>query len=204
MKQLSVIIPTYNEEKRISGTLKAIIDYLDRKNIAYEILVSDGNSGDKTREIVGQFCAQNQHVKLIANQASGKGLVTRNAVAASNGDLILLSDADLSIPITEFEKLASAIDSGADIAIGSKSLPGSQKLVRQPTYREMLGKMLNRIIQFFYLPGIWDTQCGFKLFKGEIAREIFSKQKINGFLFDVEVLYAAKKKGYKITEIPVV
>jgi dolichyl-phosphate beta-glucosyltransferase len=202
--QLSVVIPTYNEEKRISGSLRAMIKYFEEREIDYEIIVSDGKSSDRTQKIVEKFSSQNPRIKLIKNNLRGKGLITSSGVRSASGDLILLADADLSTPIEEYDKLEDKIKTGADIAIGSRALPQSRILIRQPFYREWLGKLLNRFVRWFYLPDIRDTQCGFKLFKGSVAREIFARQKIEGFLFDVEVLYLARKRGYKIVEVPIV
>lgn len=204
MKELSVIIPTYNEEKIIAASLKDIAAYFSGKGFDYEILVSDGGSRDGTRAAVRDFSAENPRVRLLTSEERGKGLVSRKGVLASRGKLVLLTDADLSVPVTEFDKLRSAINDQTDIAIGSKSLPASRTLVRQPRYREVLARFMNRLIRLCYLPGIRDTQCGFKLFKGEVARELFNRQRINGYLFDVEVLCLARKKGHRIAEIPVV
>ena len=200
---ISVVIPTYNEEERIEGSIKTVEQYLRDSGFDYEIIISDDGSTDKTLDAPRKIMAGNEKIKLVINEHKGKGGAVRAGILQSTGDFVLFTDADLSTPIEELERLKKALDEGYDIAIASRDLPGSKILKHQSWYRELLGKFLNRIIQLLYVPGISDTQCGFKLFKGKVARELFSRQKINGLLFDVEVLYSARKKNYRIAEVPV-
>lgn len=201
----SIIIPTYNEEKRIENTLIRIVSYLSQKFGAdYEIIIVDDNSEDKTVEIVKKLCRENEKIKLLVNEINlGKGYSVRRGILSAEGNYLLFSDADLSTPIEELEKLFYWLQRGYDIAIASRSLKESKILAHQPLYREMMGKIFNRLVKLWCLPDFVDTQCGFKLFKKEVAKKIFSLSKINRFAFDVEVLYLAKKNNYSIEEVPV-
>ncbi|MEM4282384.1 MAG: glycosyltransferase family 2 protein [Candidatus Woesearchaeota archaeon] len=196
---LSVIIPAYNEEKRIGNTLKRISSFLDKKKFSYEILVVNDGSSDKTLDVACRF----KNVKVISyDKNRGKGYAVRKGMLAARGDLLLFSDADLSTPIEELDRFLRFIDA-YDIVIASRALKGANIKLRQPFYREFIGKLFNALVQLLVLRGIKDTQCGFKLFTRSAAKKIFSKQCINGFGFDVEVLYLARKYNLKIKELPV-
>lgn len=197
---LSIIIPSYNEEKIISRTLTKIIDFLDKKDINYEIIVADDGSKDKTREIVKKF----NNARLTKKRRNkGKGYSVKQGVMLAKGDYILFSDADLSTPIEELDKFMNIINKGYDIVIASRNLKESIIPVKQPFFRRILGKTFPLLVNFIILPGFKDTQCGFKLFKKETAKKIFKKQTLNGFSFDVELLFIAKRYNYKIKEAPV-
>lgn len=201
---LSVVIPAYNEAMRIGATLRKIDEYLGKKDYRYEIIVVDDGSGDSTRRLVGETARQIPHIKLLENGVNrGKGYSVRAGVLSSQGEIILFSDADLSTPIREIDKLIAWIGNGYDIAIGSRALPESEILMKQPRHRQCMGKVFNRLAQLLTVSGIKDTQCGFKLFKKEAAGFLFEKQTIAGFGFDVEILFMASKSGYKIKEVPV-
>jgi len=199
--EISVVIPAYNEEERLPKTLESIIDYFDKLNKTYEIIVVDDGSVDRTVEIAQKYNPLVHTLQLPKN--SGKGAAVKAGIQEASGDYILFSDADLSTPIYEFEKLISRLENSADIAIGSRAIDSSLIKVHQPFYREWMGKTFNKIVRLFVLQGIKDTQCGFKLFKKSVAKQVFSKAQINGFGFDVEILYLAKKMNYKIVEVPV-
>lgn len=203
---LSIVIPAYNEEKRIKKTLETIDSYFLSKKYSYELIVVDDGSKDKTKQLILNSVSfkQGNLVLLENRQNRGKGFSVKKGFLASKGDYILFSDSDLSTPIEEFEKLLSYIKSGYDIAIGSRTIQGAQVQVHQPFYREYMGKYFNALVQFFVFEGIIDTQCGFKLFDAGIAKELALNLKIDGFAFDVELLYLARKKGYKIAEVPVI
>ncbi len=201
---LSIVIPAYNEEKRVLGTLSRIIDYFKNRSEVYEIIVVNDGSIDKTKELIENF-SKNNNIKLISYEPNrGKGFAVRTGVLNSKGELILFTDADLATPIEEYEKLLSYIRNGYDIAIGSRALKESKIVIHQPFYREIAGKAFNKVVQLLTVKGINDTQCGFKLFKGDVGREIFSRCKLNGFSFDIEFLFYAKKLNYKIIEVPVI
>ena len=202
---LSVVIPAYNEENRLPTTIKEIISYLDQGNADYEIIIVDDGSTDNTQLKVEEIKSKNSRIRILQNTKNkGKGFSVKKGVLAAQGEYILFCDADGSTPISELDKLLTKLRAGYDIAIGSRGLKESQIRVRQPFYREYMGKIFNRLVRLLAVPGIADTQCGFKCFRREAARELFTLQKIKRFSFDVEILYLAQKGGYKIVEVPVV
>lgn len=202
---LSIIIPAYNEEKRIEKTIQNIVSYLAKKFADnYEIIIVDDRSKDKTVEIVKKLSRENEKIKIMVDEENyGKGYSVKKGMLNAQGKYLLFSDADLSTPIEELDKLLFWIEKGYDIAIGSRSLKDSQVIVHQPFYREMMGKIFNKLVKIWCLSDFVDTQCGFKLFKKEVAKEIFTQTKINRFAFDVEILYLAKRNGLRVKEIPV-
>lgn len=201
MTLISIIIPAYNEELRIKSTLDKILYYTNANNsYNYEIIVVDDGSKDKTIDLVGQY----KNVVLVRQSINqGKGAAVRRGMLEAKGDLLLFSDADLSTPIEELSKLIEKIDAGNDIAIGSRALNNDLIREHQPFYREIMGKTFNKIVQFLVIKGIFDTQCGFKLFTKDVGKKVFGLSKIDGFSFDVEVLFLASKFNYKIAEVPV-
>jgi dolichyl-phosphate beta-glucosyltransferase len=205
MNKISLIIPVYNEEKRIKLTLSKCISYFKNKKIDYEIIIVDDGSTDKTRLIIKDYLSENKNIKLTKQRKNkGKGYSVKEGMLLANGDYLLFSDADLSTPIEEIEKFIKVMKKGYDIVIASRNMKDSIIPIKQPFFRKFLGQVFPLIVNLLILPGYKDTQCGFKLFKKEVAIKIFSKQKINDFGFDVEILFIAKKYGYKIKEIPVI
>jgi dolichyl-phosphate beta-glucosyltransferase len=201
---LSVVIPAYNEESRIPPTLEKLHRYLKDRYGDFEIIVVDDGSSDNTPSAVENLGQKLDGIRLVRYAENrGKGYAVRTGVLASRGTLVLMCDADLSTPIEEIEKLKRFIRDGFAVAIGSRGLKESDILERQPWYRENMGKMFNLFVRILVTGGIHDTQCGFKLFRGDIARELFSKSLIDGFSFDVESLFLAKESGYTIKEVPV-
>ena len=203
---LSVVIPCFNEELRLPPTIEQVEHYLDGEGIDYELILVDDGSSDGTRKVMEAAAARHQGVRVEAlprNRGKGRALAT--GVEAARGDQILLTDADLSTPITELPKLqAAALAGGAGVAIASRALRGSRVEVSQPIYRVLMGKAFNLVVQAVLLPGLWDTQCGFKLFRADVAHSVFSALITDGFGYDPEVLYRARKQGVKIAEVPVV
>ncbi|MCS7309837.1 MAG: glycosyltransferase family 2 protein [Armatimonadota bacterium] len=201
---LSVVVPAYNEEGRLADTLPAMYSYLKEHYFPFELLVVDDGSTDHTPAIVQQFAQQHPEVRLISYQPNrGKGHAVRTGVLQAQGEWVLFSDADLATPIEELTRLAEKLREGYDIAIASRAAMGAQLVVRQPWYRELAGRSFNLMVQLLAVPGIHDTQCGFKLFRQQAAREIFSRCEENGFSFDIEVLHVAQRLGYRIAEVPV-
>jgi len=202
---LSVIVPAYNEEKRIINTLKEIDRYLRKQDYEYEIIVVNDGSKDRTTEVVQKIIPDIKNLRLIDNKKNhGKGYVTRQGLLESKGKYRIFTDADNSTSINQIEKMWTEFKNGYEIVIGSRDVKGAIIAVPQPWWRIMLGNIFNLIVQIISgLWGIWDTQCGFKCFSATATDRIFSKTKINRFAFDVEALVLAKKFGYKIKEIPV-
>lgn len=203
--ELSVVIPCYNEEQRLPRTIEQVERYLGSSGVAYELILVDDGSIDGTRTIMDSAAERNPAVRLEALPHNrGKGRALAEGVAAARGAEILITDADLSTPIEEVDKLRAELRNGAGVAIASRALKGSRVEVSQPIYRVLMGKAFNLLVQVVLLPGIWDTQCGFKLFRADVAHDAFGGLTTDGFGFDPEVLYRAKKRGVKIAEVPVV
>ena len=201
---VSVVVPAYNEESRILPTLERLRQYLKGHFREFEIIVVDDGSADNTASVVKALSLELKELNLLRYEKNrGKGYAVRKGVLSSGGAMVLICDADLSAPIEELEKLQTFIEGGFDIAIGSRGLSESDIIVRQPWYREGMGKIFNMFVKTLVFGGIKDTQCGFKLFRGDVARSLFAKSLINGFSFDVEILFLAGKAGYRIKEEPV-
>jgi dolichyl-phosphate beta-glucosyltransferase len=202
---LSIVVPCYNEQDRLPATVDAIKRYMGEHGIDYELVLSDDGSKDGTAKVITEAMQGDPHVHAVKlPQNRGKGRALAEGVAVTHGERVLLTDADLSTPIDELPKLATRLDAGAGVAIASRSIKGSQVLISQPFYRVMMGKTFNLIVQALLLPGLWDTQCGFKLFRGDLARAVFAELKTDGFGYDPEALYLAKKRGERIAEVPVI
>ncbi len=209
--EISIIIPAYNEEKRIQKTLERIFSYMKEKKHNFEIIVVDDGSKDKTVELVELFRKKNSknskdknRIKILKNiKNKGKGHSVKRGMLSGEKKWLLFSDADLSTPIEEIEKFEKYIDQYL-IIIASRNLKESQIKIKQPKIRSTLGKIFPLVVNLFTIRGIKDTQCGFKLFRKDIAEKIFPLQTSKRFAFDVEVLFIAKKHGYKIKEIPVI
>jgi len=204
--EISVVIPAYNEAKRLPETLEKIVSYLRGTGTSFEIIVSDDGSRDATGETVLQASKKYPEVRLVRNDRNyGKGYAVRRGVLESKGEYILFTDSDLSAPITELPKLWHALrEEGSDIAIGSRSLPGAQILVYQPWYRGLFGQFYPSFVHWLVMNDFRDTQCGFKMFRREAAYQLFSLLKTKGFSFDVEILLRARISGYRVKEVPVV
>jgi dolichyl-phosphate beta-glucosyltransferase len=201
-RDLSVVIPAYNEEARIAPTLRRILDYLSRRGLDSEVLVVDDGSRDRTCEVAGGFAAEG--VQLLRHERNrGKGAAIRTGLAASRGARILLTDADLSTPIEELEKLEPLLAS-CPLVIGSRGLPDSAVQKRQPAYRELMGRIFNRLIRFLGVRGLRDTQCGFKLLQGDLGRRLAGELTIEGFAYDVELIWLARRCGAAVAEVGVV
>ncbi len=203
--RLSVIIPAYNEEKRIGETLKSIDAYLRRQNYDYEIIVVSDGSKDETARLVRGLETEIKGLRLIDNPDNhGKGYVVKQGMLEARGDLRLFTDADNSTSIDHLDKFIPYINEGFGVVIGSIAVAGHKVASgSEPIWRRVLGKLGNLFIQIIAVPGVYDTQRGFKLVTAKAAQQIFPKLTITGWGFDIEMLALARKYGYKIKELPV-
>ena len=204
MSELSIVIPAYNEEKRLPSTLESVHAYLLSREIDFEIIVVNDGSTDGTVEVVQEFAKHHDGVRLLSYSPNqGKGCAVRKGVLMSEGDKVLFNDADGSSPVEELEKLEASLNKGFEVAIGSRAKPDSSRKVNALAYRKFMGNFFNFIVQTLLLKGIQDSQCGFKMFTRTAAESIFNVAKENGFAFDVELLHIARMRGYKIDEVPI-
>lgn len=206
MDSISIVIPAYNEERRLGASLAAVDAYLERRGFGFaEILVVDDGSTDSTASVVERFGAEHPRVRLLRNPGNrGKGYSVRHGVLEAKGEWVLFTDADLSAPIEELEKLiAATCQQKADIAIGSRALDRSLIEEHQSFFRETAGRIFNLLLRLLTGLPFHDTQCGFKLYRREAAQEVFRRQRLERFGFDAEVLYIARKLGYRCVEVPV-
>ena len=201
----SIVVPAHNESRRLSGTLPRMIEYASRLDESVEVIVVDDGSTDDTADIatsIGRACG---FVTVLRNERNrGKGTAVRRGMLAARLGHVLFTDVDLSTPIEEAAKLRAALTRGADVAIGSRRLAESDIQARQPWLREVAGRTFSGLVSILLLPGIRDSQCGFKAFRRSAARELFGRQRLEGFGFDAEVLWLARRLGYRIAEVPIV
>ena len=209
---LSIIIPSFNESENLSkGVLDEVEKYLSSQKYQWEIILVDDGSTDGTFESLQKIVKGKKNWRLIKSPHQGKAQTVKAGVMEATGNLVLFTDFDQATPLSEVEKLLSFLYKGYDIAIGSREVKGSERL-KEPWYRHLMGKVFNKVVQLFTIQGISDTQCGFKLFTNHIAKELFDslvvyakgpeKTAFTG-AFDVELLYIASKRGYRIAEVPV-
>ncbi|MGH7718359.1 MAG: dolichyl-phosphate beta-glucosyltransferase, partial [Gemmatimonadaceae bacterium] len=201
---VSIIIPAYNEEARLERTLRQAVEYFRASERAFELIVVDDGSRDRTSTVARELAAEYSELRLIRLAANrGKGHAVRAGVLNAQGRYVLFADADAATPFQEIERLDAALASGADVAIGSRAGEGSGVRVKKRFYRHIIGRTFHALVSALTVRGIRDTQCGFKLFRGEVAQELFSRMRMNGFSFDVELLLIAQRRRYVIAEVPV-
>ena len=197
---LSVVIPAFNEEKRLPATLAKVLPFLRARGATFEVVVVDDGSSDRTAEVAQ---AAGPEVRILRNPGNrGKGYSVRNGMLNAKGEWRLMSDADLSTPIEDLDTLTRALD-GAEIAIASRAVTGAKVEKHQSIARESSGRFFNLLVRVLHLPGIKDTQCGFKLFSKAAAEAAFRDSKLDGFAFDVEALVLARRAGFGIREVAV-
>lgn len=202
--QLSIVIPAYNESARIENALRRVLDCVAERKWDAEVLVVDDGSTDATPDIVHQWMQNHERLHLIKNPGNrGKGYSVRNGLLQAAGDVVMFTDADLSAPMEEGERLFAALDAGADVAIGSRWLEKQRQTVHQPLYRRFFGRCFNWLTRKVMGLPFKDTQCGFKAFKREAAQTIFRLQTIERWGFDPEILFIARKLKYSVVEVPV-
>ena len=202
---LSVVIPSYNESGILAKNIEKISSYLSSKDYVFEIIVVDDGSTDDTKDLINNMSRAYSNIKLIVNiQNMGKGFSVKSGVLAAQGEYILFSDADLSTSIEQLEKLLPFFGQGFDLVVGSRSMKDSVIILKQLWLRQNMGRVFNLLARLLCLTNINDTQCGFKCFNRDVALKIFKWQRLDGFCFDVEVLSIAKRRGYKVKEVPIV
>lgn len=198
---LSVVIPAHNEENRLPASLEQVFRFLAGQAFTSEVIIVENGSSDRTLEVAQEFTRRHANVRVIQSER-GKGEAVKRGMLEAQGEYRFMCDADLSMPVEEISKfIPPALDS-FDLAIASREAKGAVRY-NEPAYRHLGGRGINFIIQSLILPGLNDTQCGFKCFRADAAREIFSLQTLPGWSFDIELLYIARKRGYHIVEVPI-
>lgn len=198
---LSIIFPAHNEEQRLPETLLKTAAFIQEQSYDTEIIVVENGSSDRTLQIAQEFASHNPAVRVLHSDLPGKGRAVRMGVQAASGDYIFFADVDLSMPLEEINRfLPPQLD--APVVIGSREAPGAIRY-NEPSYRHFTGRIFNTLVRLLALPGLQDTQCGFKCFRADVAHKVFPMQTINGWTFDVEVLFIARHYGYQIVELGV-
>lgn len=198
---LSVVIPAHNEEKRLPASLEQVLRFLAGQSFTSEVVIVENGSSDRTLEVAQDFASKHPSVRVIQSER-GKGAAVKRGMLEARGQYRFMCDADLSMPVEEISKFIPPALDGFDLAIASREAKGAVRY-NEPAYRHLGGRGINFIIQALILPGLNDTQCGFKCFRAGVARDIFSLQTLPGWSFDIELLYIARKRGYHIEEIPI-
>jgi dolichyl-phosphate beta-glucosyltransferase len=199
---LSLVIPALNEQARLPYTLSEIERYVCAEHLDCEVIVVDNGSHDATSVVVQQAAARFPRLRLLRTDRRGKGLAVRTGVLAAHGQIVLFADADLSWSVEDLSRFAALVDAErAPVVIGSREGHGARR-VGEPAYRHLMGRVFNRVVQTLAVPGVEDSQCGFKAFSREAAEAVFSRQRLDGWGFDVEVLYLARRLGYALTVVP--
>jgi dolichyl-phosphate beta-glucosyltransferase len=199
---LSLIIPAHNEESRLPDTLRKVLEFAERQTYIMEVLVVENGSADRTLQIAKDFATQHPNIRVLQNSLRGKGRAVRQGMLATQGEYRFMCDVDFSMPIEEINLFLPPNQEGYDIAIASREAPGAVRY-EEPYYRHFIGRIYNGLIRWMALPGLQDTQCGFKCFRGDVAQELFQRQTLMGWSFDVEILFIARQLGYKIIELPI-
>lgn len=198
---LSVIIPAHNEENRLPDTLEQVFRFLEKQSFGSEVIVVENGSADRTFDVAQTFAKSHDSVRVIQS-ARGKGAAVKRGMLEARGEYRFMCDADLSMPVKEISKFIPPASSDFDIAIASREAKGSARY-NEPSYRHLGGRGINYIIQALILPGLNDTQCGFKCFRADVANDIFNLQTLRGWSFDIELLYIARRRRYRVREIPI-
>jgi dolichyl-phosphate beta-glucosyltransferase len=199
---LSIILPAHNEQDRLPDSLTRILAFLARHSPDAEILVVENGSSDRTAEVAEAFARKNPGVRVLREARRGKGLAVRRGILAATGAYRFICDVDLSMPIEQVPRFLPPALHDAPIAIASREVPGAIRY-GEPTHRHWVGRGFNLLVRLLAVPGLQDTQCGFKCFRADAAEELFKLQVLDGWTFDVEVLFLARRRGYRVVEIPI-
>jgi glycosyltransferase involved in cell wall biosynthesis len=197
----SIVIPAHNEQNRLPSTLEKIFHFLKQQSFSSEVIVVENGSTDNTHAIAQQFARQHENLRVLQSE-KGKGAAVQRGMLAARGEYRFMCDADLSMPVEEIVKFIPPKLQDFDIAIASREAKGAVRF-NEPSYRHWGGRGINFLIQTLILPGLNDTQCGFKCFRREVVKDIFSRQTLHGWSFDIELLYIARRHGYRVVEIPI-
>jgi dolichyl-phosphate beta-glucosyltransferase len=199
---LSIIIPAYNEEDRLPQSLNKILQFIQQQAYTSEIILVENGSSDRTLAIARAFSEHFPALKVYHESQKGKGLAVKTGMLQAGGDYRFICDVDLSMPVEDINQFLPPAVSDADVTIASREAPGAQRF-GEPEYRHLIGRVFNTLVRLIALPGLQDTQCGFKCFKGAVAEKLFPHLTITGWTFDVELLFMARRQGYSIKEIPI-
>jgi dolichyl-phosphate beta-glucosyltransferase len=199
---LSIIIPAYNEAEQLPASLERVVAFGAAQGFVSEVIVVDNASSDTTKGVVLDFASRYPCIRYLYEAVRGKGAAVRTGMLAGRGEYLLICDADMAVPVEEVDKFLPPILRDYDVAIGSREAEGANRY-DEPFHRHLMGRVFNLIVRTIILPGLKDTQCGFKCFRRDVARDLFSASRIDGWSFDVEILYVARLRGYRIVEVPV-
>jgi glycosyltransferase involved in cell wall biosynthesis len=200
---LSIIIPAHNEEERLPPSLALVDEFVRQQPYSTEVIVVENGSHDRTLAVAQAFQANMPSLSVIPETQKGKGLAVRSGMLAAQGEYRIFCDADFSMPVSEISKFIPKDGQVYDIAIASRELPDSKR-VDEPEFRHLIGRVFNSLVRYALLPGLQDTQCGFKAFRGEVAEHLFKMQTLTGWSFDAELLFIAQRLGYDIKEVPII
>ena len=199
---LSIVVPAHNEQARLPESLPRIRQYLEEQDYTWEVIVVDSGSTDQTAEVAREVDPRQRWLRLLRVDRPGKGLAVRTGMLAAHGAYRFICDADLSMPIELVHRFIPPDGPQVDIAIASREAPGAARH-NEPAFRHLIGRAFNLLVRLIAIPEIQDTQCGFKCFRDEAARDLFGVQRLDGWTFDVEVLFIALRRGYRVAEIPI-
>ena len=202
--RISVVIPAYNEAERLPRYLKEVVAYFEGRHEPYEVLVVDDGSSDRTSDRVQEMSGEHPSISILTfSENRGKGRAVRAGMTMARGDLRLMADADGATPIAEVKRLEAALEGGADLALGSRARPDGAVVRHTRLHRRLVGNVFNLIVRGLGVWDVADTQCGFKLFRGPVADDLFAALRTEGYGFDVELLLLARHRGYRIVEVPI-
>ena len=199
---LSLIIPAHNEANRLEEALQKVEGFIRQQDYSVEVILVENASSDATVEIARNCQLRLPHLRLLCLEQPGKGNAVREGMLAARGAYRFMADTDFSMPIDEINRFFPYLEAGADIAIGSREAPGAQR-IGEPYQRHLVGRVFNTLVRWLVLPGVQDTQCGFKCFTAAAAEAVFPKQTLEGWSFDVEILVIARELGLKVQEVPI-
>ena len=199
---LSLVVPAHNEQERLPASLPKIHEFLTTQSYSWEVVVVDSGSRDGTAQVVRDFAGRWPGLRLVQCELPGKGLAVRTGMLAARGEYRFICDADLSMPIDQLPRFLPPAMPDVDIAIASREVPGAARH-NEPAYRHLIGRAFNFLVRRLIIPEIQDTQCGFKCFRRPVAEDLFQVQQLDGWTFDVEILYVALRRRYRIVEVPI-